>query len=90
MQRRKKKTGGGEGVAGGARRWERRWGGLGAWEVCEGLQLWRGGKAVRGLHAWERSLSVTVGTFARVLAAGRGVCTRHVPGTGSEEVMVSE
>lgn len=38
----------------------------GAWEVCEGLQLWRGRKAVRGLRAWERRLSVTVGTFARV------------------------
>ena len=62
----------------------------GAWEVCEGLQLWRGGKAVRGPRAWERSLSVTVGTFARVRAAGRRVCTRHVPGRGSEEVMVSE
>ena len=31
MGRRKKKTGGGEGVEGEARRWQRRRGGLGAW-----------------------------------------------------------
>lgn len=66
MERRKRKTGGAE----GGRRRGKKMGGETGWAgclvgVCR-LAAVEGGKAVRGLRAWARSLSQTVGMCARV------------------------